>query len=453
VALDRQFLIPGIVNYIDGHCLLLAHVSEYGELRFLNCSTTRTRDIFTYNGMNTVSGITPRGNNPHNPWEGCFQGLRVPRYPLAITDAHGRVTGVRRRTNEEMAEFGFSTEQFDVIREMRTKQHITEGDLRVVGFHDFLRLRMKTVDTLVPAVFMEEYADEILEAYVQREAFVQDAWQDVRARGWITYPEELPNENIFQATGRWETWSSPSSDVDRRNLYFYLADWLEYAIRLHALNPGAIDTTGLESPLVQSQSDLARALLAAKNRIFAERCMEYVKSDGEKVRLTLLDIEERLYDLSFDPNHPPELRWGAPPGSEERASAPQTVTPLPDGKKVAMEDAYRWQAYYRSLGQRETDVSCLWEMFTSGYPVRPKLDEQVGIWSGLTPMVTAASEGPQGPTPAARAGTGRPLPGAMADNAHTAAQGAVVVLHRTPSQRPSFLTRARPRSGNRSRAR
>lgn len=411
VALNRQFLIPGCINYIDGHCLILASVSDYGELRFINCSTTPTRDIFTYNGMNTVSGIPPRGEDPSNPWAGCFQGLRVLRYPIAETDANGRVTRVRRRTNEEMKPFGFSTEQYDAIREIYTHQFIVEGELKPKSFHDFLRLRMKSVDTIVPVRFMEECADELLEAYVLREQFVQDAWREVRAHGPITYPENRSNENIFQALGRWETWSSPSSDVDRRNKYFYLADWMEYALRLYELVPASLDKTGLERYTIQSQSDLAVALLAEKNRIFAERSMEYTNSVGNKVRLSLLDIEQRLYDLSFDPNHPPELRWGAPEGSEgseERASAPETWTPTPGGRKIARDDAYRRQAYYRVLGQRETDASYLSDMFTTGFPVRDKLDAQVGKWGPTHPPVVSATnevkavEAPTAQTPHAR---------------------------------------------------
>lgn len=386
VALDRKYLLPGCINYIDGHVLLLARVSEYGELQFLNCSTTPTRDIFTYNGMNTVSGITPRSLDPETTWDGCFQGMRVLRYPIAETNSDGRVTHVRRRTDEEMKEFGFSTEQYDVMRQMYSQQYIEEAGLKVPRFHDFLRLRLKSVDTIAPLAFMEAYAGEILEAYRLREAFVQDAWRDVRANGWITYPEEQPDANIFQAHGRWETWSSPSSDVDRRNKYFYLADWLDYAIRQYGLVPEFIDTAGLERYAIKSQADLAAALLAEKNRIFAAHRMTYTNSAGDPVPLTLLDIEERLYDLSFDPNHPPELRWGAPEGSEERATAPQTWTPVPRGTKVAMEDAYRWQAYYRSLGQRETDSSSLREMFTDGFPVRDKLDAQVGRWLDAAPI-------------------------------------------------------------------
>lgn len=389
VALNRQYLLPGCINYIDGHVLLLARVSEYGELQFLNCSTTPTRDIFTYNGMNTVTGITPRSLDPRTTWDGCFQGMRVPRYPIAETNSDGRVTSVRRRTNEEMKEFGFSTEQYDVMRQMYEHQYIEEAGLKVPRFLDFLRLRMKSVDTIAPLAFMEAYAGEILDAYRIRRQFVEDAWRNVRANGWITYPEELSNENIFQAAGRWETWSSPSSDVDRRNKYFYLADWLDFAIRQYGLVPEFIDLEGLEGYAIESQADLAAALLAEKKRIFAEHSMTYTNSAGDPVSLTLLDIEKRLYDLSFDPNHPPELRWGAPEGSEERATAPQTWTPVPHGTRVAMEDAYRWQAYYRSLGQRETSSSSLREMFTEGFPVRDKLDAQIARWLGSARAVAA----------------------------------------------------------------
>ena len=56
-----------------------------------------------------------------------------------------------------------------------------------------------------------------------------------------------------------------------------------------------------------------------------------------------------------------------------------------------MEDAYRWQAFYRSLGARETDVSCLREMFTTGYPIRDKLDAQLSKWIGMTEIVLASS--------------------------------------------------------------
>jgi hypothetical protein len=384
VALNRNSLMPGCINYLDGHCLVLAKVTEYGELAFLNCSTTKTRDIFSYNGMNTVGGMTPRGSDPDNEWAGCFQGLRVLRYPIAETDKSGNVIRVRRRTDDEMREFGFSTEQYDLAKEMAKNQFIQEGEFKPQSLHDLIRLRMKTVDRIVPFKFIEAYCGELLDAFAFREQFVQDAWKEVKQNGPIVFPEEQAVDNIFQAKGRWEDWSSPSSDVDRRNKYFYLADWMEYAIRMFGVKPSFVDLTGLEKYKIHSQADLAAAFIAEKNRIFAEKSMTYTNSRGEKIKLTLADLEQRIYDLSFDPNHPPELRWGAPFGTDERAVAPQTCTPVPCGERVPMEEAFRLEAFYRCIGQRETERSYLRTMFTSGYPVRDKLDAQVSKWSYAT---------------------------------------------------------------------
>lgn len=385
VALNKQYLKPGCVMYVDGHSLVLAEVTPYGELRFINASTTPTRDVYTYNGMNAVHGITPKGSTGSaDPYDGCFQGLRVLRFPIAETNRNGTVTRVRRRADDEMKEFGFSTEQFDRIREITDTQFIEEAGLRPDSFHDFLRLRMKRVDTIQPLTFMEEYADELLDMWKFREVFVQQAWRDVLQSGPIVYPENKRDENIFQAFGRWETWSSPSSDVDRRNKYFYLADWMEYAIRMYQIKPDFVDLAGLERYAIQNHSDLARAFVSEKKRIFDEHIMEYINSRGERVPLSLSEIERRLYDLSFDPNHPPELRWGAPPGSAERAGAPDRETPLPDGTRVAMDQAYRWQFYYRTIGQREIEPSVLRDMFTSGFPIRDKFEGQLAKWIDAT---------------------------------------------------------------------
>ncbi len=383
VALQKEYLKPGSVMYVDGHSLVLAEVTPYGELRFINASTTPTRDVYTYNGMNAVHGITPKGSaGGDDPYEGCFQGLRVLRFPIAETNSSGRVIKVRRRTDEEMKEFGFSTEQFDRIREITDNQFIEEQGLKPQGFHDFLRLRMKSVDTIQPLSFMEAYAVELVDMWRFREEFIQQAWQDVLQNGPVVYPENKRDENIFQAFGRWETWSSPSSDVDRRNKYFYLADWMEYAIRMYEIQPSFVDLTGLEKYAITTPAGLAQAFIAEKRRIFDAHSMEYTNSKGQKVTLTLSDIEARLFDLSFDPNHPPELRWGAPMGSEERGSAPSRETPLPDGTRVAMDEAYAWQYYYRTIGQREIEPSILRGMFTEGFPVRDKFEGQLAKWLG-----------------------------------------------------------------------
>lgn len=389
VSISHETLIPGCMNYVDGHCLILAKVTEYGELRFINASMDNTHDIYTYNGMNTVCGITPRGSGVEDEWDGCFQGLRVLRFPIAETNGKGQVIRVRRRTNAELTEFGFSTEQYERVKEMYESHHIEFGGMKPQSLHDYIRLKMKTTDRIVPLKFMEEYVDEILEAYKARATFVNDCWKEVLRNGPIAFPENQPKDNIFQATGRWEEWSSPSSDVDRRNKYFYLADWCDFAIRMYAVMPNFLDFAGLENYNIKTQEDLAKAFVAEKNRLFAEHSLDYTRSTGDKATITLTDIENRLYDLSFDPNHPPELRWGAPEGSPERVGMPSRPTPAPGGPPVAMDEAYRRQYYYRCLGQRETEASFLRRMFTEGFPIRAKFDGQLAKWDGFRDPVLA----------------------------------------------------------------
>ncbi len=393
VAIDPDYLLPGAINYLDGHTLILGTVSPYGELQFLNASITPTRDIYTYNGMNTVSGITPRGSqSDENEWAGCFHGMRIWRFPIAETNSQGVVTNVRRRTNEEMREFGFSTEQYTVLESLIEQRFIDMGDFRPTDYHAFVRLRMKSVDYIRPLEFMEQYVEEILDAYIFREDFVQAAWTNVQQNGPITFPAERPDENIFQAHGRWETWSSPSSDVDRRNKYHYLADWVRYAIDCFGMMPDFVDLTGLEAYEIRTQADLARALIAEKERIFDEHYMHYTNSRGERVRLTLTDIEDRLYDMSFDPNHPPELRWGAPWDSPEMEGAPERSTPVPSGSPVPMREAYELQTFYRSVGQRQIEMSILRGMFTEGFPVLYRFNEQIARCFYMDEPTEALSE-------------------------------------------------------------
>lgn len=140
--------------------------------------------------------------------------------------------------------------------------------------------------------------------------------------------------------------------------------------------------------------------------MFREKFFYYTNSQGHKVRMTLEEAEKRLYDFSFDPNHPPELRWGAKPGSEEyRTAHPGFPTPLPDGTRVSVEESYRLQTYYRTLCQREQEVSYLRGMFTEGFPLRYKFDEQLAKWTDygrpLAGETTVVSRLPEAPPTAA----------------------------------------------------
>ena len=58
----------------------------------------------------------------------------------------------------------------------------------------------------------------------------------------------------------------------------------------------------------------------------------YLGSTGAPHTLTLDDVVDRLFDLSFDPYHCPELRWGAPDKSDEASTCKRLAPQAQRGK-------------------------------------------------------------------------------------------------------------------------
>lgn len=115
------------------------------------------------------------------------------------------------------------------------------------------------------------------------------------------HPPTLP-ENIYGADGEWEVYASPSRDA-----------------RLKA------QVRELSRLLASSRQAMSAAAQVAIWQDEAARpaCqVRYTGSTGAVWTLGLPDVLDRLFSLSFDPYHCPELRWGAPPGSSERGACP-----------------------------------------------------------------------------------------------------------------------------------
>jgi hypothetical protein len=73
---------------------------------------------------------------------------------------------------------------------------------------------------------------------------------------------------------------------------------------------------------VSADGIAAPALDDILRREAAERRFAYTRSDGAAWTLTLADVLERseALELAYNPNDCPEIRWGAPEGSEERST-------------------------------------------------------------------------------------------------------------------------------------
>lgn len=175
------------------------------------------------------------------------------------------------------------------------------------GYHAWVRTSLTVAGVAIdPFAEFREQTEALCGDVTDRLAAVELAV----AAGLPTrpHPDALP-DNIYGTEGDWEIYSTPSRDAR-----------LKAAVR---------ELRGLAAGLPAHA--VVRAVLRAIWWQATDRpaCRwRYRDSGGRDVPLGLDAIMDRLFDLSFDPYHCPELRWGAPPGSAERATCPDDDTKL-----------------------------------------------------------------------------------------------------------------------------
>jgi hypothetical protein len=139
-----------------------------------------------------------------------------------------------------------------------------------------------------PVKQFDQMVDALCASVTAREGAVDGAKRLTTA----PLPASLP-ANIYNASGDWQSLSSPGRDTtlrgNVRDIYKFVGDSLQ----------------GTDAHLN------ATRLLAAWNDRSAACHLSYKGSTGAGTPLALGDFVKRAYKISFDPYHCPELRWGA----------------------------------------------------------------------------------------------------------------------------------------------
>ena len=136
---------------------------------------------------------------------------------------------------------------------------------------------------------------------------------------------------IFETTGPWEDYSTPSRDMRLLIAMKVLAD-LPERIRRHP-------------ELYVLRSEGATAAAARVERLHAqsirERFITYSRSDGSPWRLSLAEIYQRTpaLEIAYNPNDCVERRWGAAPGTPEYGTCRRRS---PAEQRERMEEYRLW---------------------------------------------------------------------------------------------------------------
>jgi hypothetical protein len=115
---------------------------------------------------------------------------------------------------------------------------------------------------------------------------------------------------IFQTTGPWEDFSSPSRDLRLLVALDVLLDFPERVMR----NPKSFRLPSDKKP-----ADVKKELQKLQGQWAHEISIAYTASDGDEKTLTLGDIINRMeaLEMGYNPNDCVEIRWGTPEGSVE----------------------------------------------------------------------------------------------------------------------------------------
>src|SRR3989449_2847113 len=147
--------------------------------------------------------------------------------------------------------------------------------------------------------------------------------------GTIPMPEGTA---IFETTGPWEDYATPARDLRLLIAIDVVKGFPERAAR----RPERYAPPAGRSP-AEVRADLERILAEE----IARRRVVYRRSDGSEWTLTLADILARTaaLEVAYNPNDCVEVRWGAPSGSDERATCGRRA---PHDQDALMDEYRDW---------------------------------------------------------------------------------------------------------------
>ena len=185
------------------------------------------------------------------------------------------------------------------------------------SFYDTME-RLINPAPLDPAVAFSELHKAVHERLLARVTAVANGEKYMKETNYRIIP--LPSgPRIFQATGPWENFSTPSRDLRLLVALDVLLDFPERVMR----NPEAF-----RLPWDKNPAEVKKELQKLHDQWAHEVSITYTASDGKLHTLTLEDIIDRMkaLEMGYNPNDCVEIRWGAPAGSTEYGSC-QRRTP------------------------------------------------------------------------------------------------------------------------------
>ncbi|MFH1531780.1 MAG: hypothetical protein ABIK09_13730 [Pseudomonadota bacterium] len=295
---------PGVTYYEpNGHVLVVYRVDrDTGEIRLMDSHPDGTLTLKTF-GPKLVRGTARFG--------GGFRGWR--HYRLEVLNVAAGTFRIIRERNAEMP-------CFDGLEPYKTG-YLVDGEQ--VPYHEFVQARMRGAGVVVDP--LEEFPLR-LEAFCEDVQRRMDRVEATTAEGLPgkAHPRSLPN-NIYRAKGDWARHGTANLDAQLRFEAMELRRMVMETLKWAASGRERLSYDGGPGDLLDDYRTIWAIYKADPTCRFA-----YTSSTGRRVSLDLTTVFHRIWDLSFDPYHCPELRWGA--GLAYDGDPGPELASCPDGK-------------------------------------------------------------------------------------------------------------------------
>jgi len=297
VQITREAVRPGTIIYDpNGHVVTVYKVTKDGRVYYIDAHPDNSLTSGLYNSRFMRA----------YPGQGAgFKNWRPLRLTGAVWNANygyvgGKILGAKDRELPL-----YSTEQYfgtTATRDWRQAGFVFQG--QQMDYYDWVRNRLADGPLVEnPIDDVKIMADELCNGLKERAVAVQVA-VDAGVHNQ-QHPYKLP-DNIYGASGDWETYATPARDARLKVAFKELRTYVQEALRHYKAHDGKIGYGG---------NNLARDMLSAYQQGSSACKITYKNSNGQNVSMNLEQARVRIYGLSFDPYHCPELRWGAQ-GSE-----------------------------------------------------------------------------------------------------------------------------------------
>ncbi len=207
---------------------------------------------------------------------------------------------------------------------------LEQQNLSPQEFYDRVE-RLINPEPLEPETAFHELHEAVFDRLLARTLAVANGEGYMQANGFALMP--MPSgAGIFQTTGPWEEFSTPARDMRLLIALDVLRDFPDRVERA----PEAFRIESGKTPAqVRSQLEILH------RKWSSEYTFTYLSSNGIERKLCLADVLDRseALEMGYNPNDCIEIRWGAPPESQEFASCSRHAPP---DQQKKMRTYRRW---------------------------------------------------------------------------------------------------------------